>query len=95
MAEGNDQSNEDRLGSTEVMMNRIINAMDSADEVVRLHKLLELAYEVYSRPIALCKDADDRVYLLLSLYLEHSQPFLASLRKSLENLQIQVRHLGA
>lgn len=95
MEKGNDQSNEHRLGSTEVVMSRVINAIDSADEVVRLHKLLELAYEVYSRPIALCKDADDRVYLLLSLYLEHSQPILAGLRESLESLQIQVRHLGA
>ena len=109
MEKGNDQSDEDGLGSTEVVMNwlaarvenanrsrlpeefnrLVIEAIDSLDEAIRLQKLLEMAYEVYHKPIGVCKDADDRVGLLLSLYLEHSQPFLATAQETLNHLQEQ------
>lgn len=68
-------------------LNRIVvHTMDSLDEAVRLQKLIEMAYEVLSKPIGFCKDADDRVGLLLSLYLEHSQPYLATAQESLNHL---------
>lgn len=87
MEERNDQGNEHSISSIEVMRSAIlIDAINSLDELVRLRKLLEMAFEVFSTPIGFYRDADDRVILLLSLYLEHSQPFLATAEESLNNL---------
>lgn len=72
------------------MMHQVLTAIDSLDEVIRLQKLLEMAYEVFSKPIGFYKDADERMGLLLSLYLEHSQPFLATAQESLNHLNKQL-----
>jgi hypothetical protein len=87
MEKRNDQGNEHSIGSVEAISSAIvIDAINSLDEVVRLQKLLVMAHEVFSLPIGFHKDAEDRAILLLTLYLEHSQSFLATAQESLNNL---------